>query len=180
MPRYTFTSIVSRSKRWTRKSRASVMVHSCISVEPCSLALPGRLGGMSERLRRIIAWTKTSEGKKLTRYFLGSVVTTGVSFAWITIMYGLKIIPGVIWATLSGNLVAVIPSYYWNRAWAWGKRGRSHFRREIVPYWSMAFLGIAFSQLGALWARHEVHKHDWSHLANTGLVAGANVLCFAI
>ena len=86
--------------------------------------------------------------KELTRYFLGSVITTGLSFAWITIMYGLKIIPGVIWATLSGNLVAVIPSYYWNRAWAWGKRGRSHFRSEIVPYWSMAFLGIAFSQLG--------------------------------
>jgi putative flippase GtrA len=135
---------------------------------------------MSVRLRRIIAWTKTAEGKKLTRYFLGSVVTTGVSFAWITIMYGLKIIPGVIWATLSGNLVAVIPSYYWNRAWAWGKRGRSHFRREIVPYWSMAFLGIAFSQLGAFWARHEVHTHKWSHLAATALVSGTNVLCFAI
>ena len=94
-----------------------------------------------------------SRGQEDYRYLLGSVVTTGASFLWITIVYGLKIIPGVIWATLSGNLVAVIPSYYWNRAWAWGKRGRSHFRREIVPYWSMAFLGIAFSQLGAFWAR---------------------------
>ena len=135
---------------------------------------------MSARIRTIIAWTKSPQGKKLSIYFLGSVVTTGVSFAWIAFMFGFRIIPGVLWATLSGNLVAVIPSYYWNRAWVWGKRGRSHFRNEIVPYWSMAFLGIAFSQLGAFWARSEVHKHDWSHLANTGLVAGANVLCFAI
>lgn len=135
---------------------------------------------MSARIRTVIAWTKSHQGKKLSRYFLGSVVTTGVSFAWITIMYGLHIIPGVIWATLSGNLVAVVPSYYWNRRWAWGKRGKSHFRREIVPYWSMAFLGIAFSQLGAFWARHEVHTHHWSRLEATGVVSGTNVLCFAI
>ena len=82
------------------------------------------------------------------------MVTTGVSFVWIAFMStALKIIPGVIWATLSGNLVVVIPSYYWNRALAWGKRGRSHFRNVIVPYWSMALLGIAFSQFGAFWAR---------------------------
>jgi putative flippase GtrA len=135
---------------------------------------------MIERARTLVAWSRTRQGKKLTRYLLGSIVTTGVSFVWITVMYGFKIIPGVIWATLSGNLVAVIPSYYWNRAWAWGKRGRSHFRKEIVPYWSMAFLGIAFSQLGAFWARSEVHSHNWSHVVNTVLVAGTNVVCFAI
>jgi putative flippase GtrA len=135
---------------------------------------------MGARIRTVIAWTNSHKGKKLTRYLLGSVVTTGLSFAWITVMYGLHIIPGVIWATLSGNLVAVIPSYYWNRAWAWGKRGKSHFRREIVPYWSMAFLGIAFSQLGALWARHEVHSHNLSRLDDTAIVALTNVFCFAI
>jgi putative flippase GtrA len=135
---------------------------------------------MIDRARAVVAWSRTRQGKKLTRYLLGSIVTTGVSFVWITVMYGFKIIPGVIWATLTGNLVAVIPSYYWNRAWAWGKRGKSHFRNEIVPYWTMAALGIAFSQLGAFWARHEVHTHDWSRLLNTGLVAGTNVICFAI
>ncbi len=82
-------------------------------------------------------------------------------------MYRTPIIPGVIWATLSGNLVAVIPSYYWNRAWAWGKRGRSHFRNEIVPYWSMAFLGIAFSQLGAsLGASRSTHPQLESSVVN--------------
>ena len=79
-------------------------------------------------------------------------------------MYGLKIIPGVIWATLSGNLVAVIPSYYWNRAWAWGKRGRSHFRREIVPYWSMAFLGHRlFAARRVLGAPRGAHAQLESH-----------------
>jgi putative flippase GtrA len=127
-----------------------------------------------------MAWTHTHQGKKMTRYVLGSVVTTAVSFTSIAILYGFRIIPGVVWATLAGNLIATLPAYQLNRTWTWGKRGRSHFRREIVPFWTMSFLSIAFSQLGAFWARHEVHAHAWSHLANTALVTGANLLCFAI
>ena len=67
---------------------------------------------MVARIRSLLAWSRTREGKKLTRYVMGSVITTGLSFAWISVFYGLRIIPGVIWATLSGNLIAVIPSYY--------------------------------------------------------------------
>jgi putative flippase GtrA len=133
-----------------------------------------------QRILILIAWTRTHQGKKMTRYVLGSVVTTAVSFTSIAILYGFRIIPGVVWATLAGNLIATLPAYQLNRTWTWGKRGRSHFRREIVPFWTMSFLSIAFSQLGAFWARHEVHAHAWNHLANTALVTGANLLCFAI
>jgi len=135
---------------------------------------------MIERLRSILAWSHTHQGKKMVRFTLGSVITTGVSFSSIAILYGFRIIPGVVWATLAGNLIATIPAYRLNRTWTWGKRGRSHFRGEIVPFWTLSFLGIAFSQLFAFWAKHEVHKHDWSHLANTGLVVGANLLSFVI
>ena len=116
----------------------------------------------------------------MVRYVLGSVITTGVSFSSIAILYGFRIIPGVIWATLAGNLIATLPAYYLNRTWTWGKRGRSHFRREIVPFWSMSFLGISFSMLGAFWARHEVHSHAWNRLTDTALVTGTNVACFAV
>ena len=127
-----------------------------------------------------MAWSKTHQGKKLIRYTASSVITTGVSFGAIVFFYGLKIIPGVIWATLVGNVIATVPSYHLNRLWAWGKRGKSAFRKEIVPYWSLAFAGIAFSQIGAFSARAVVRAHHWSHLANTGLVAGINLVCFAI
>jgi putative flippase GtrA len=133
-----------------------------------------------QRFRSLLAWSHTHQGKKMTRYVLGSVVTTAVSFTSIAILYGFRIIPGVIWATLAGNLIATLPAYHLNRTWTWGKRGRSHFRREIVPFWCMSFLSIAFSQIGAFWARSEVHHHSWSHLADTALVTGTNLLCFAI
>jgi len=135
---------------------------------------------MIELIRSLIAWSSTRQGKKMIRYVLGSVVTTAVSFSSIAVLYGFRIIPGVVWATLAGNLIATLPSYHLNRTWTWGKRGRSHFRREIVPFWSMSFLSITFSMLGALWAKHEVHSHHWGRLFDTGLVTGTNLLSFAI
>jgi putative flippase GtrA len=135
---------------------------------------------MRGRFDSFLAWSKTHQGKKLIRYTASSVITTGVSFSAIVILYGFKIIPGVIWATLAGNVIATLPSYHLNRLWAWGKRGPSAFRKEIVPYWSLAFSGIAFSQIGAFSARAIVRAHEWSHLANTALVGFTNLLCFAI
>ena len=107
-------------------------------------------------------------------------MSTAVSFISISVLYGFKIIPGVMWSTLAGNLIASLPAYHLNRLWTWGKRGRSHFRSEIVPFWSMTFLGITVSQVGAFWAKHEVHSHHWPHLFNTALVSFTNLFSFGI
>jgi putative flippase GtrA len=139
-----------------------------------------RLSVVRKRIDSFVAWSKTHQGKKLIRYSASSIITTGVSFSAIWIFYGLKIIPGVIWATLAGNVIATLPSYHLNRLWAWGKRGKSAFKKEIVPYWSLAFAGIAFSQVGAFSARAVVRSHHWSHLMNTAVVSFTNVVCFAI
>jgi putative flippase GtrA len=132
------------------------------------------------RLRSLRSWSKTHAGKKLIRYTLVSGSSTIVSFVAISIFYGFKIIPSVLLSTLAGNLVASIPAYQLNRRWTWGKRGKSHFRKEIAPFWTLTFIGIGVSQLGALWARHEVRAHHWSHLANTALVSFTNLASFAI
>jgi len=132
------------------------------------------------RLHSLRAWLRSHEGRKIIRFTLVSASSTTVSFAAIAFFYGLKIIPSVIWSTLAGNLVASVPAYQLNRRWTWGKRGRSKFRHEIVPFWTLTFLGIGMSELGALWARHEVRAHKWSHILNTGLVTFTNLASFAI
>jgi putative flippase GtrA len=125
-------------------------------------------------------WSKSSRARRLIRYTLVSVASSVTSIVVIAIVYGFRIIPNEIGATLFGNLVATIPSYNLNRKWTWGKTGRSHLRKEIIPFWAIAALGIAFSVLGATYARHLVHTHHWSHLANTAIVVGANFASFAI
>ncbi len=135
---------------------------------------------MPTTLNDAIAWSKTHRGRKLIRYTLSSVITTAISFTTIVIVYGFHIIGGIIGATLFGNIVAVVPSYYLARAWAWGKRGRSHWLKEVVPYWAMSFAGIAFSLLGANLVKHLVHEHHLHHLMSTLLVAGVNLASFAV
>jgi len=135
---------------------------------------------MRNRIAALIAWSKTHEGKKLIRFTSVSAISTVVSFSTISIVYGTKLVHGEITSTVIGNMVATIPSYYLNRTWTWGKKGRSHFRSEIVPFWSMAFLGTAFSILGATFAKHVVETHQWHHLINTGVVAFANLMSFGV
>lgn len=135
---------------------------------------------MTSPIAKALDWSKSHQGKKLIRFTAVSAITTSVSFISIALLYGLRIVPGVMWATLSGNLIASVPAYQLNRTWTWGKKGRSHLRSEIIPFWSMSLLGIGFSQLGAWWARNQVHSHHWAHIVNTGLVAGMNLASFAI
>jgi putative flippase GtrA len=135
---------------------------------------------MSRRYQSLVAWSTTHEGKKLIRFTLVSVITTAISLGSVAVLYGFRIIPGVQWATLTGNVIGTLPAYHLNRRWTWGKRGRSRVRTEIVPFWSLSALGIAFSQLGAWWVKHEVNTHHWSHLLNTALVVGTNLFAFAI
>ena len=39
-------------------------------------------------------------------------------------------------------VVSAVPAYLLSRHWVWQKRGKNSFRSEIVPFWSMALLGL--------------------------------------
>jgi len=52
--------------------------------------------------------------------------------------------------------------------------------KEVVPFWVMAVIGIAFSIVGASVARHIGTEHHLSHTEQTAVVLAANFLSFAI
>jgi len=131
------------------------------------------------RIRALYAWLHTHEGRKIFRYTMVSVISTGVSLSVIAIVFGV-LHWGEIEATVFGNAVATLPSYWLNRKWAWGKHGRSHFMKEIVPFWTMSALGIAFSIVGAALARHIGREHDLTHLQLTLVVELANIVSFGL
>jgi putative flippase GtrA len=132
------------------------------------------------RLRAFYAWLHTHEGRKIFRYTMVSVISTTVSTIVIVLVYGVAKLWTEVPSTIFGNAVATFPSYWLNRQWAWGKTGRSHFMKEVVPFWVMAALGIAFSIIGASLARHFGHHYGLGHFEQTLLVLGANVLSFAV
>ena len=42
-------------------------------------------------------------------------------------------------------LISAFPAYYLSRAWVWGKSGKSHFKKEVLPFWIFVFIGLVFS-----------------------------------
>ena len=137
-----------------------------------------RVAGMPELFERLLLWSSSKEGKKILRYSTVSVISTGVSFTVLFLVYGVGQVWSEVPSTVFANAVASFPSYWLNRNWAWGKTGRSHLVKEVVPFWMMAALGISFSIVGASFAHHLGAGH--SHAVKTILVLVANVLSFGI
>ncbi len=122
----------------------------------------------------------TPEAKQLIKYTMVSVISTVASFGVLAIVYGLHIIKGEIEATVFANVVATIPSYFLNRMWVWGKGGRSHLMKEIVPFWVMSAIGITVSIGGAAVARHIGKTHHLTHVQETAVLLLANLISFGL
>ncbi|MDP8938029.1 MAG: GtrA family protein [Actinomycetota bacterium] len=123
--------------------------------------------------------SRTPGGKKMVRYTLVSVISVMVSLVVLFVaLYFFH------WSARTANIVAVgvsaIPSYALNRAWAWGKTGRSHLFKEVVPFWAMAFLGLVISTWAAVFTKANAHYITTSRLGVTLLVMASNIASFGL
>jgi putative flippase GtrA len=116
----------------------------------------------------------------MVRYTMVSVISVIVAQVILFVSFGLMH-PVLHWTAKTCNIVAVtisgLPSYYLNRKWAWGKSGRSHFWREVAPFWTLAFIGLAFSTWAVDFAKSNVHG---SHLKVAFLVNAASSGAFGV
>ena len=104
--------------------------------------------------------------QKLFRYSMASVVAVILSNLLLLLFVGVINMGEVLASTLATGLSA-IPSYEMNRKWAWGKTGKSHLMKEVVPFWALAFLGWAVSTAAVWWMGRYAKQHDFSHAAKT-------------
>jgi putative flippase GtrA len=139
---------------------------------------------MRSRVVQVLEWSRTHEGKKLIRFTSVSVISTIVSQGLILIFFGLTRWMGVVEATVVANCLATIPAYNLNRRWTWGKSGKSHLLKEVVPFWTMSALAIAGSFFFSLGAKAIINGHYFDHkhhhLLATLIVMAANFISFAI
>jgi putative flippase GtrA len=85
-------------------------------------------------VEQLSAVRRTELGVKMMRYALGSVVSFGVSEITLVVLFAPHIL-GARGSSLIASVAGLIPGYFLNRNWAWGRRGRSDMWREVVPYW---------------------------------------------
>lgn len=94
---------------------------------------------------------------RLTRCMSVSVITTVISFTIIIVATAVFGIVAAL-ANVIATSIATIPSYSLNRRWTWGRRDRSDPWREILPFWVLAFCGLALSTvtvgIADSWAAH--------------------------
>ncbi len=134
---------------------------------------------MDLRPAALLERARTPEGQKWVKYSAVSVISVAVNLVFLAFTYGV-----LKWPARTSNIVAVsvsaIPSYYLNRSWVWGKGGRSHLLKEVLPFWGMAFIGLVASTWAADFASSHADEITSSHLLKTAIVMAANVGAFGV
>ena len=131
-----------------------------------------------ERLPVLGPWYRTPDGRKKLRYAMVSVVAVPIGTVGVFLFNVLGL--AAVWAAILGNSVAAVPSYLLNRYWVWGKQGKNRFFSEILPFWALTLLGIAFSAVVAHLADHFAKHHDITGLARDVILALANLAGFGV
>jgi putative flippase GtrA len=147
----------------------------------------GRGAGLAEIWRkdealaeRVVQVIRHPSSLKIAKYASVSVISTVVSQVTLLLTFGVFRVMSEVPANILANVVATVPSYYLNRSWVWGKGGKSHLWREVVPFWVLGFVGLAFSSVAVWLAGDLARDHHLHHFGTTVLVNGANLLSFAI
>lgn len=122
---------------------------------------------------------RSPTGVKLFRYSMASVVAVITSTVLFVTFDGAIGFSAVVSSTLA-TAIAAIPSYELNRKWAWGKSGRSHLLKEVIPFWTLAFIGWAFSTFSVRLMEDYAKSHHFSHLLQTVTVTLVYIGAFGV
>jgi putative flippase GtrA len=69
-------------------------------------------------------------------------------------------------ANVFAAMVAAVPAYLLSRYWVWDVRGRHSLRTEIIPFWSIALIGLLLSTFLAEVADRIFGAGVWVSLAS--------------
>lgn len=87
-------------------------------------------------------------------------------------------------ADLITNFIAVavssIPAYVLNRAWVWGKHGKNHLTKEVLPFWGFSFAGLVASTLLVAWIGPDIQPGETATAMDTLRVMIGNIGGFGV
>lgn len=112
----------------------------------------------------------------MIRYAATSLICVVISECVLTILGLLGW--SAIGAVLVATAISTVPSYELNRRWAWGKEGKRDVWREIVPFWAMAFIGLAYSLWAANLGQSVAEHHHLSRVLRTGILDGSVIAAY--
>lgn len=116
--------------------------------------------------------------RRLIKFGAVSAVAVVVSQLTLLVTFGL-----LHWSARPANLAAfvlsTIPAFELNRRWTWRRTGRTHLRREVVPFWVLAFAGLVASDIATRFA--ERASEDLASRTTRALVImGASLATYGV
>jgi putative flippase GtrA len=125
-------------------------------------------------------YVRSAHFRRFLRYSSVSVVSTCISLSGLYLFFRVLHIGTATDANLLATAIASVPAYYLNRTWAWGKSGRSHVFREVVPFWAITILGVVLSTTAVHFAAVEAKSHHLSKDGVTLAVEFANFFTYGV
>ncbi len=126
----------------------------------------------------LLAHARSDAGRRAIRYSMCSVV--GVVGTQVLLFLFLHVWD---WKPVPSNFVAVtimsVPVFALNKYWVWGKRGRAHMRREVLPFWLFTVAGWILSTLMVILVVN-LTKSDANPDGNKVAVQAANIAGFGV
>lgn len=134
---------------------------------------------MANLAEAVRARIESPEHRKFIKYALASVISVIITQILLLLFYSGLGMDGE-WAGFFASSIAAIPSYFLNRNWVWRKTGKSHLKREVIPFWIMVFIGLGFSALAGYFADDAAHNWTDSSFLRAAIVTGSNIGAFAV
>ena len=99
---------------------------------------------MKQTTAKLLEHARTDAGRRAIRYSATSLICVVITQVLLLVFYR-----GFTFTETRANLAATmltsIPAFALNKYWVWGKRGRAHMRREVIPFWAFTVAGWLLS-----------------------------------
>jgi len=134
---------------------------------------------MASLVSRARDFRRTDHFRRLWKYASVSIIATAVTQVVLFLTYHVFTVGTAMECNVIATACASVPAYYLNRTWTWGKSGRSDILREVVPFWSISFIGLVLSTVAVGIAAHNADRIAHGSLERALIVNCANLLTYA-
>ena len=133
---------------------------------------------MRSLIDRALQYARQPKIIRLLKYGSVSVISTTITNVLLFLFFYVFAIASALWCNALATGITTVPAYYLNRNWTWGKRGKSHLWKEVVPFWVIAALSLVLSSLAAAFVAHNATHVTTSRLGKALLVNLANIFTY--
>ena len=132
---------------------------------------------MSSPTGRMRAFRESPHYRRIWKFGTVSVISTVICQLLLFAFYP-HLISSAMLSNVFATSISTVPAYWLNRRWTWGKRGKSHLFKEVMPFWVMAFAGLVLSTVVVGVAAKSAHFISSSQHAKVLIVHVANLFAY--